>query len=387
MTSYERVFKTFKHQKVDKVPMYHIGFSSKIASLLLGHEAYIGGGVQQWREANALWEGEEVHKEFLQRSFQDALEIAEILDMDIVRLTYWRLPIKPTKKIDEYTFLYGDKNNWHIRKFNPITETFEVIEQYPPKEEISIEDIEDDLEEKEKEIEKYNPTSKDFSDILIALKLLKEKRAIRVNAGGLQIPLDKVWLEAIYLRPDLVEKYLNIQVERAIKDITYLSTTGVKFIFGGGDLASNEGPIYSPNVFKRFLLPAIKKVTEMCHKLGMFYLFGSDGNLWPIGKELFEDSGVDGYYEIDRRAGMSLKKLRIQFPNLTLIGNISSHTLHTGSKVEVVEETLDCIETAKEFGGIIIGCSNYIVPQTPIENVLAMVETIRKYREINRGGE
>jgi hypothetical protein len=380
MTSYERVLSVFSQKKVDKIPIYHIGFSSKIASLLLGREAYIGGGIQQWREAKALWEGEEAHKEFLQRSLQDALEIAEIFDMDIVRPTYWRLHIKPAKKIDEYTFLYGDENNWHIRRFNPITETFEIVEQYPPKPERSFEDIERDLDKEEEKIERYNPTPKDFNDILMALKVLKNRKAVRVTAGGIQIPVDTIWLEAIYLRPDLIERYINIQVERAIRDITFLSTMGVKFVFGGGDLAGNEGPIYSPATFRRFLLPALKRVTEVCHKLGMFYLFGSDGNLWPISKELFEDSGVDGYYEIDRRAGMDLKKLRSQFPHLTLIGNISSHTLHTGSKTEVIKETLDCIETAKELGGIIVGCSNYITPQTPIENVLAMVETIRKYR-------
>jgi len=236
------------------------------------------------------------------------------------------------------------------------------------------------LEKKEEEIEKYNPTYEDFSDVLMALKLLNNRRALRVAAGGLQIPLDTIWLEAIYLRPDLIERYINIQVEKAIKDINFLSTIGVKLVFGGGDLANDKGPIYSPDVFRRFLLPGIKRVTELCHRLGLFYLFGSDGNLWPISKELFEDSGIDGYYEIDRRAGMDLKKLRSQFPRLTLIGNISSHTLHTGGKYEVIKETLDCIDTAREFGGIIVGCSNYIVPQTPIENLLAMVETIRKYR-------
>lgn len=380
MTPYKRVLFTFAKQKVDKIPIHHIGLSSKIASILLGREAYVGGGIQQWREAKALWEGEDAYKEFLERSIYDALEIADIFEMDIVRITYWRLPIKPSKKIDDYTFLYGNETNWLVRKFNPETETFDVIDKYVSKKGNTFENIERELDEEERKIEEYNPTPGRFKEILIALKILNNEKALRVNAGNIGIPLDTLWLEAICLRPDLVTRYLNIQVKKAIKDISYLSKIGVKFIFGGGDLASDKGPLYSPVIFRKFLLPSIKEITDTCHKLGVFYLFGSDGNLWPISRELFEEANIDGYYEIDRKAGMDLKKLRLAYPRLTLIGNISSHTLHVGSKSDVIKETLDCLETAKEYGGIIVGCSNYIVPQTPIENVLTMLDVIKKNR-------
>jgi len=95
---------------------------------------------------------------------------------------------------------------------------------------------------------------------------------------------------------------------------------------------------------------------------------------------LFGTSGIDGYYEIDRRAGMDLGELRERFPKLTLIGNISSHTVHLGSRDEVVSEVLSCLEDANRSQGIIVGTSNYFVPGTPIENVEAMLETIRQYR-------
>ena len=118
----------------------------------------------------------------------------------------------------------------------------------------------------------------------------------------------------------------------------------------------------------------------MCRKHGMLYSYASDGNLWPVAEDLFEKSGIDGYHEIDRRAGMDLGKLKERFPRLTLLGNISSHTLHTGTKEAVIRETLSCLEAAKQYGGIIVGSSNYPVPQTPMENFWAMIETIQKYR-------
>ncbi|MBS7649690.1 uroporphyrinogen decarboxylase, partial [Candidatus Bathyarchaeota archaeon] len=61
-------------------------------------------------------------------------------------------------------------------------------------------------------------------------------------------------------------------------------------------------------------------------------------------------------------------------------GNISSYTLHFGTREEVIAETLSCMREAKRSRGIIVGVSNYVVPGTPRENIMAMLETIQKYR-------
>ena len=116
MNSKDRIAAAFRHEPTDRNPICHIGFSSDIASALLGREAYVGGGSQQWREAVALWNGQDAHDEFLERSFRDAIDIALLVDNDIVRPRYWRYPAVPTKRLDEYTFLYeyGDEENWVV---------------------------------------------------------------------------------------------------------------------------------------------------------------------------------------------------------------------------------------------------------------------------------
>ncbi|MDI6828496.1 MAG: hypothetical protein QME62_08450, partial [Armatimonadota bacterium] len=115
MTPKERIIASLEHKPVDKVPIYHCSISSRMASLLLGREAYVGGGIQQWREAVALWNGPEAHREFIERTRRDAIDVAKALDVDMVRPSYWRMAKKPTKRIDEYTFLYGDPDaSWEI---------------------------------------------------------------------------------------------------------------------------------------------------------------------------------------------------------------------------------------------------------------------------------
>ena len=382
MSPRERVLAAFEHKPTDKVPIHHIGFSSYVASIILGREAYIGGGIQQWREAKALWEGEDSHQEYLERSNQDALDIARVMEHDLLRLSYWRMATKPTKRIDEYTFLYGDpEENWHTMRFDPDTELYQIVDRYPPKQEPTLESIEQNILAQERSLENYHPKPESFAGTRAIMETHGKEYAVRIGGGSLGIPNNsQAWLEAVALRPDLVARYLDAQAERAARNMEGLAAAGAKLIFGGGDFASNKGPFYSPKAFHELMLPGLQKIADACHKYGMYYLFASDGNLWPVADDLFGNSGVDGYYEIDRRAGMDLRKLREKYLHLVMIGNISSHTLHIGTKEDVIEETLSCLEEAKRSGGVIVGISNYALSGTPEENIWAMVETIRENR-------
>ena len=43
-------------------------------------------------------------------------------------------------------------------------------------------------------------------------------------------------------------------------------------------------------------------------------------------------------------------------------------------------ETLTALEVAREFGGMVVGCSNQIVIGTPPRNLDVMLETLRDQR-------
>jgi len=62
------------------------------------------------------------------------------------------------------------------------------------------------------------------------------------------------------------------------------------------------------------------------------------------------------------------------------MGGLNSYTLHRGTREEVIAETRDAMEAARECGSILVGCSNQIVRGTPSENIEAMVETMDRYR-------
>jgi uroporphyrinogen decarboxylase len=376
----DRIHSAFEHRPTDKVPIYQAGFSSRVASALLGREAYVGGGIQQFREARALWEGEDAHREYVERSQRDAFDLVRLLDLDLVRVGYWRMPVKPTQRIDEYTFLYGDPSGtYHVMRCTPETELYQVIERSPaPQPEVD--GLVSVVEGSEAGIESYHPKAADFPDYQAAIEAFGGTRGIPGAGVGVCVPRETVWLEAIVLRPDLVARYLMSQAQHAAQVVPAMQAMGLIHLMGGGDFASKNGPLYSPRAFHELMLPALQVVSEACHAHGCFHMFASDGDLWPVADGLFGVSGVDCFYEIDRRAGMDLRRLRQQYPHLTLLGGIASETLHIGTREDVVAEVLSALEVAKELGSCIIGCSNQIVAPTPMENVEAMMETLHANR-------
>lgn len=381
MNSIERVDAVFHFREPDKLPVHHLGFSSNVASALLGREAYVGGGVQQWREATAWWNGDDAHDEFVERSFKDAIDVALAADHDIVRVTYWRLNKKPTRRIDDFTFLYeyGPEANWKILKYDPATEESRHMD-YVPSGEQTFADLERQLDIEEESLQGYQPGEASFAFELRALKLLGHERVVRVGGLGFMLPQDAIWLEATLARPDLVDRFFRLQAERALRNIPFLAAHGFRYLFGGGDLAGQDGPIYSPKVFRQLALPHLQRISDACHRAGCYGMFNSDGNTWAVADDIFGRAGVDGYYEVDRRAGMDLLKLRQRFPSLRMIGNISSHTLYTGTPQDVIDETRACIDEARQARGVVIGVSNYLVVGTPVRNVMALMETVRRYR-------
>lgn len=379
MTPYERVLATIEKKPTDRVPVYHASVSSRMASLLLGREAHVGGAIQQYREAVALWAGDEAHREFLARTRQDTIDIAKALDCDLVRPVYWRMNEKPTDRIDDNTFMYGNRDAaWKIMRFDPDTELYQTVD-HSPRRELTEEALEAQIARMWERLDSHDPVDETHRDIQEMAKAFEGDRAVAMMGAGLSIPNRTTeWFEMIALRPDLIERYIEAQTEYTLKRIDSYADFNVHVMLGGGDMAWNDGPIYSPKFFREVMAPGFKRLADRCRALGKCYCFASDGNLWPIADDLFPV--VDGFYEIDSRAGMDLKTLRERYPHLTLIGNISSYVLHMSTKEQVIAETRSCLEAAKEFGGIIVGVSNLIVPLTPEENFFAMVETLAAER-------
>jgi len=374
----------FDHRQPDRVPCFEQSIASDVASEVLGREAFTGTTYLHYQEACAWMDGEAAHDEFVERLYQDVVAITEALGFDMIRQP-WRHAAKPSARPDENTFVYGDPEGEHaVYHYDPEAKTFGCVKAHR-----SAEEALTDPDALEPIVGAAEATAAGATVPNLAetdpwtVRLVRDfgDRWEIPCAVGLSIPLTEVWLMACLLRPDLVERQLAAQLTMACKRLEAYADLGIYVVWGGGDLADKNGPVYGPNVFRDLVLPPVKRLTAKCHELGMVYVYRTDGVLWPIEREFFVESGTDAYGEIDHQAGMTIEKLKPRYGDrITFWGDVPCGTvLRRGGEADVVEITKRLIDVAAPGGGFILGSSNSIIAGTPARNVVAMYETAHEY--------
>ena len=171
---------------------------------------------------------------------------------------------------------------------------------------------------------------------------------------------------------DLVKRRVELQAyQDAELGLALSKLESPAVLLGGGDLAGNNGPIYSPEIFRETVLPPMKNMLEKLNAEGVHYIFRPDGVLWPLMDMIFGEGGCPGYGEVDRYVGMSVGAIRKSFPKLVLWGNMSCQHLQEKSTEWIREDAQRCIEESKGTA-YFHGPSNAILKDTPIQAVEAM---------------
>jgi len=375
MTERERFLAAFEGKATDRPPAYEQAFASDVASEILGREAHTGSVMLHYQEAVAAVKGPEAYRDFRKRMERDVVDLARALRLGAVAGPWTIGP--PTKQVGEYESLYGDpEGDWAVYRYDPDSGTYGPVQYNRKPAWRGREALKARVDEAWRGAEMWAEEEREefTRHILHWRELVGEELEVLGRGAGLSVPLNEEWLTACALAPDLVGEYLDAQVERARQQLEAQAELGVRIVWGGGDLADNRGPIYGQRVFREIVLPRLKRIVGYAHKLGLKYVFRSDGDLWSIAEELFGKSGVDGYGEIDHDAGMRIPEVQERFPKLTCWGNVSSRLLRRGRPEQVKDAVRELIEKALPMGRWILGSSNTILPKTPVENVLAMYE-------------
>ena len=174
----------------------------------------------------------------------------------------------------------------------------------------------------------------------------------------------------------LLDKVLEVNIKIARKAIR----AGADIVMLGDDYAGTQGPIFSPTVFKEFILPRLKKMVDAVHEEGGKVIKHSDGNLWPI-LDMIVEAGIDGIHPIEPIAGMDIGEVKKKFGNrVCVLGNIDcSHLLPNGTEGEVRAAVKECIRKASYGGGHIICSSNSIHSSVSPKNYLTMIQAVKDF--------
>ena len=201
--------------------------------------------------------------------------------------------------------------------------------------------------------------------------------------------IDLLGMENMYMKmydePELVDAVMQhladyyAAVSQRIFDV---AGDVIDIFFIGNDLGSQTGPLLSPGLFERFVLPHLRRLIDLGHCYRLRVQLHCCGGFAPLIPSLIE-AGLDGLHAVQPSCyGMDLSQLKANFGDKILFnGAIDSHHVLIEAAPETVRtETRQVLEIMAPGGGYVAGASHdTILEETPVENVLAMFEAIREY--------
>ena len=163
--------------------------------------------------------------------------------------------------------------------------------------------------------------------------------------------------------------YFKVIIERYAK-------LGFDGIFTSDDLGHQSGPMMNPAIFRELFLPLYKELIGLVHSKGMHFWFHSCGDNSMLMPDLIE-AGIDVFHPVQKGC-MDLEKTIDDFGDQIsfMYGIDVQHLLPEGSVADVQNE-INMIKTLfrSKKAGLLLSAANGIMPDTPIENIKAMLET------------
>lgn len=185
----------------------------------------------------------------------------------------------------------------------------------------------------------------------------------------------------LYEDPQLIveicDAYVNWNIEVA-KEVLKLG--GIDAFIIADDWGGSKSLLLSPKHLKQYFIKPFTNMVRGLKGLGFPVIMHNDGKLWQVLDDLVA-TGIDGYHPIERAATMDLGIIKERYKDcLCPVGNIDNKTVMvSGTPKEVINATIECLKIGAPGGRYIIATDHSLHDDIPEENVLAYINTVKKY--------
>lgn len=152
-------------------------------------------------------------------------------------------------------------------------------------------------------------------------------------------------------------------------------------IFFSDDWGTQKNLLMKPDDWRKFYKPAYATMFQRVRDAGLHVWFHSCGNITAIVPDLI-DVGVNVLNPVQPQA-LDVRQLARDFGGkLCFYGGVDVQgTLIHGTPDDVKREVHELVELFGSYdGGYIGGTSQSIMPETPLDNIIAMWEAFAEYR-------
>ena len=145
------------------------------------------------------------------------------------------------------------------------------------------------------------------------------------------------------------------------------------------DVAGQDGMMFSPQQFKRYFLPAYRKLIAQNKIHGLFFGWHCCGSIHEV-LPLMIDAGIDVFDVVQTSArNMEIEKLfRMYGKDVSFHGGLDVQKLLVEKSPSDVREYVRKIHDLwGNRGGMILGPSHETLPDTPIGNIIAIYDALQ----------
>ena len=194
---------------------------------------------------------------------------------------------------------------------------------------------------------------------------------------GVQQVLEDIALEdPVYLY--IVQKRFEFYYEK-IRRILEAANGAIDLVFVGDDLGTQVGPIINPKSFEKLLAPYYAKLFQMVHGFGAktrMHSCGSVSKFIPIMIEMGLD--ILDAVQVDA-VDMDIESLHARYyGKIMFSGSLSVQSLLPTKFPEQIVNEITKRKKLFSAGGILLGPSNIMQVDMPVENFKLMVEEIHR---------
>jgi uroporphyrinogen decarboxylase len=147
----------------------------------------------------------------------------------------------------------------------------------------------------------------------------------------------------------------------------------------GDDWGMQNGMIMGAELWRKMIRPHYAALVERIKSKGMYIIHHSCGDISDILGDMI-DLGVDAYQTVQPEI-YDLSSIKKKYgKNLCFWGGISTQSTMPYATAEEVRECVKrTISTLFEDGGFVCGPTHTICNDVPVENILALVETLKEF--------
>jgi uroporphyrinogen-III decarboxylase len=235
--------------------------------------------------------------------------------------------------------------------------------------------------------DRFRPTETHFNNLSKQLKTLEE-----LNYPVVMICESGSFWEAFFegsglgpagyaMRRD--PTYVHEVMDRLFKNTEYawkmMLDAGAEVVGIADDLGQKGRGLLSVKQWNEFIKPKFSQLMDLAHKRGAFTEMHSCGFIEDFLPDLI-DAGLDAIQSLEPAAGVDIARVKENYGDkMTFIGGFdSTNAMSFGTPEDVIADVKKCLKAAMRGGGYIAGTSHRII-NVPIENVKAMVDTVKEF--------